>query len=84
MVSLAAGCFRKLFIASAVRQAMSYEESGRREEENENDVGHAPDSLLSIEWTLTCSKPGRNYLQGFIKACIMRLCILCTPSPKVI
>lgn len=29
---------------------MSYEESGRREEENENDVVHAPDSLLSIEW----------------------------------
>lgn len=50
MVSLAAGCFPKLFIASAVTQAVSYEESGRREEENENDVVNAPDSLLSIEW----------------------------------
>lgn len=48
MVSLAAGCFPKLLNASAVTQAMSYEESGRRDQENENDV-HAPDSLLSIE-----------------------------------
>lgn len=50
MVSLAAGCFPKLFSASAVTQTMSYEESGRREKENENDVVHAPGSLLSIEW----------------------------------
>lgn len=42
------GSFPKLFIASAVTRAMSYEESGRREEEN--DVVHAPDALLSIEW----------------------------------
>lgn len=62
MVSLATGCFLKLFIASTVTQAKSYEESGRREEENEDDVVHAPDYFCAVNGALTCSKPGRNYL----------------------